>query len=76
MAKKKNEILIGTALQIVFEYPDWTDEHVSEMYATFKETGDRVNFSSTDLMDMATKADKLKAEGMSWDEAEKSLKSA
>ena len=31
----ENRIAINLALQIVFEYPDWGEEHVSDMLSLF-----------------------------------------
>ena len=64
---------VGLALQISFEYPDWGDEHISEMLQTYKHTGEPVPCNYTELQDLAVKADRLKREGKSYNEAEKEL---
>jgi hypothetical protein len=67
--KKVKADLVGTALQIVFEYPNWGQEHVSDMFDSI----DRPKFEFEDLEDITIAADKLKKKGYDWEEAEKLL---
>jgi len=66
MSPKVKKDLVGTALQIVFEYPSWGDEHIGDMYDTI----DRPKFEYEDLEDITIAADKLKKKGFGWGEAE------
>ena len=66
---KTKKDIIGVALQIVFEYDNWTEEHVSEMYKL-----QRVNYSADDLYAMTNAADQLKKSGMGYKNAEAELK--
>ncbi len=68
--KNKFEECAGTACQIVFDYPNWGTEHVADMYATFKETGEKALFSIDDLATCCNMVDKLKAGGKSYKECE------
>jgi hypothetical protein len=67
--KKVKADLVGTALQIVFEYPDFGAEHIGDMYDTI----DRPKFEYEDLEDITLSAEKLKKKGYDWEEAEKLL---
>ena len=73
LKKKDMETLIGTALQVAYEYPDWGETHVQDMYDTFKQTGTKVKFSADDLYDATVEADKLKKAGKQWRDAEKAM---
>ena len=69
LSKKAKAELVGTAVQIVFEYPNWGQEHVSDMF----NLGERLPFTYDDLEDLTFAADKLKKQGSSWEETEKVL---
>jgi len=66
MSPKVKKDLVGTALQIVFEYPNWGQEHVSDMFDAI----DRPKFEFEDLEDITIAADKLKKKGFGWGEVE------
>lgn len=55
------EDTVNLALQIVYDYDDWGDEHVSEMIATY-EDGDPPPCDGDTLMTVCTKAAKLRKE--------------
>lgn len=65
---KDIEELAGLALQIVFEYPDWTDEHVSDMY---KCGPGGKSYTMDDLYDATQHAQTLK--NLGWAKAEKEM---
>lgn len=65
---KQKKDCVGTAIQIVFDYPDWTTEHVEEMYRL-----QPVKYSVDDLYEMTQKANTLKKAGKTIDEIEKEL---
>ena len=70
---KSLEDAVGVALQIVFEYPDWTQEHVEDMFKTYESSGEEPPCSFDELEDLTIKAGKLKNSGMTWDQAEAQL---
>lgn len=70
-ANRKDAVLLS--LQIAYEYPDWGWEHISDMFATYKESGDKPPCTPDELHDLATKASRLKRDGMSFEEAEKAM---
>ena len=72
MTKKVKAELVGTALQIVYEYPNWGAEHIEDMYQAVKQGG-RPKFSIDDLEDMTVKAARVKKTGKKWKDAEKEL---
>ncbi len=65
---------IGLACQLAFDYenPGW--EHVSDMLATYDETGEVAPCDGDDLHDMMLMAVSLKKEGLSYDEVEDKLR--
>jgi hypothetical protein len=68
----KSKKLIGTALQLAYEYdePGW--EHISAMLDLDEDdTSERLD--GDDVNDMLQKALKLKGEGVSYQDAEKEL---
>jgi len=70
---KVSEELAGVALQVAYEYPDWGEEHVSDMHATYRQTGRKAPFTADDLYEVTIQADALRRAGKSWTEAEKLL---
>lgn len=70
---KKSEA-IGLALQIVFEYENWGDEHVSDMLSTYTETGERPPCTGDELYDLCQMAEKEKKKGLDIESVEKVLK--
>jgi hypothetical protein len=64
---------VGLALQIAYEYPDWGDEHVSEMLDTYQHTGEKRPCNYDELMMLTSQADRLKKQGLSFDDAEKKM---
>ena len=66
MSKIKTKTLSevdGLALQIVFEYPDWSGEHIEEMLALYEEEdGDEIPTSYDELYDRCNLVAKLKTE--------------
>lgn len=63
----------GVATQIVFDYPNWGEEHVSDMLDTYKHTGGPAPCDYDELMSLACKADDLKKEGKTYEEVEQAL---
>jgi len=62
---KRKSDAVGLAFQIVTDYPDWGDEHVSDMIQTYDRgeapcTGD-------ELLDLCYKVEKLVKEGKGYD---------
>jgi hypothetical protein len=79
MAKKvskKKETVVGLACQIAYEYPEWGEEHVSDMLRTYRENGEKAPCSGDELLDMTVKADALKKQGLKFAAAEKQLLAA
>lgn len=70
MKNKKNAV--GLATQIVFEYSDWGDEHISDMMATF-ELSSKAPCSGYELQDLCSAAQKLKSSGLDCDAVTKEL---
>jgi len=62
------EATIGVACQIAYEYEDWTQEHVSDMYNTYKETGEKPPCSYDELYDATSRAEIFKVKGLNFDE--------
>jgi hypothetical protein len=67
--KKVMRELVGTALQIVFEYNNFGQEHISDMFDTFH----RPKFSYDDLEDMTYAAKRWMEKGLEWEEVEDKL---
>lgn len=67
------ETACGVAAQIVFEYPGWGDEHVSDMYNTYRDCGEKPPCSGDELMDLTVAAERLKKSGLTYSETEKEL---
>ena len=64
---------ISVACQLAFDYEDCGQEHISDMYNTYRECGDTPPCSYDDLEDLTYEALALKKENKTWDEAEKIL---
>ena len=64
LKKKDKEDLVGTAVQIAFEYPDWNCFHVHDMY----ECGSVRSYSEDDLADMTRRAAQWKSDGKNFSE--------
>ena len=73
MKRGKKKDAVGLALQIVYEYEDWTEEHVSDMFNTYAECGDTPPCTGDDLEDLCYEADALKKKGLTYNEAEKTM---
>ena len=66
---KYPEEVAGTAAQIVFEYPNWSDEHISDMFdAVVASEGRPKGWDEDTLQDATYEAHQLKEEGLSYDE--------
>jgi hypothetical protein len=59
--------LAGTAVQLSYEYEDWTCDHLNEMYKIAKQ--DNCKYSIDDLHEATLEADKARKKGMKYDEA-------
>ena len=59
MKMKNRKMAVSLACQIVFEYPGWGDEHVSDMYQTYTDCGDRPPCTADELMDLCCEAEKV-----------------
>ena len=70
---KNKKIVIGLACQIVYEYPDWSDQHVSDMLKTYSDNGEKLPCDYDTLIDMCYLADKIKKQGKSYKQAVKLL---
>jgi hypothetical protein len=68
MKQKKNAILL--ACQIVYEYENWTVEHISDMLNTY-EPPSVAPCDGNELMDLCYKIMKYKKEGKSFEETKK-----
>jgi hypothetical protein len=66
--KKKTEA-VGIALQIVFEYPDWTAEHVDEML----NCSEKRPCSGDELYELCQAADMMKRSGKTYQQVEAAL---
>jgi hypothetical protein len=68
-AEVKDEVA-GTAAQVVFDYPGWGSEHVSDMYDACKEgstsMGEKLPYSYYDLEDACHLAQKAKNQGLDY----------
>lgn len=73
MKLRNPEKAVGVACQIAFEYDNVGWEHVSDMYATYRECGERPPCSADDLGDLTFEAVRLRQDGKSYEEAEKEL---
>ena len=62
-------IALNLALQIVFEYPDWNDEHVSEVLDLFET--EPCDFG--ELRSLCSSVQTLKDEGLEYKEVKKKL---
>ena len=58
--------MVGTAAQIVYEYPGWGCEHVSDMYDCIPMPA---GYSADDLYDMCYEIQKHKDDGLGYTEA-------
>jgi len=65
----ENRIAINLALQIVFEYPDWGEEHVSDMLSLFET--EPCTFEELRLL--CSLVQRLKDQGMDYTEIIKEL---
>lgn len=64
---------IGLALQLEWEYPDWGDEHVTDMIRTYTDNGEKAPCSMDTLNDWAIKARRLHRQGLDYAAAEAQL---
>jgi hypothetical protein len=69
--ERKMDELVGTAVQLAYEYPDFTCEHVYEMYEASKNSpfGEKPLFDMDELGDMAAEARILYKKGLSYSDA-------
>ena len=69
-----NKNSIGLACQLAFEYenPGW--EHISDMIATYEESGEKPPCNGDTLNDLMLKAVAMKKEGKTFDEVIKCLR--
>jgi len=65
-------IALSLALQIVFEYPDWGDEHVSEMLVLM----DSRPCDFVELRSLCSSVQAVKNEGLNYEQALKKLTDA
>jgi len=67
-------VAVGTAIQIVFEYPNWGCEHVADMYDCFDQTiDDPAPCDLNTLADLCEDVQKLKNEGFELEAIETEL---
>ena len=64
MTKQTKEDLVGTAVQLAFEYPEFNHEHISDMYNCCM----RPKFTYDDLGDYANLARHIRNKGLSYSE--------
>lgn len=57
------------AAQIVFEYENFGQEHISEMYQTYEESGDKPPCTFHELEDACYVIKRLKNEGLNFQDA-------
>jgi len=67
------EKAVGVAVQIAYEYKNWGDEHVSDMYRTFADCGEPAPCSSDTLYDLTWQAAELEKKGVNYQEAVETL---
>lgn len=58
-----NKATLELAAQIVFEYPDWDSAHISDMMATYRESGDKAPCTADQLEDACNLVQKQKSAG-------------
>jgi len=58
----------GLAAQIVFEYPEWGDEHIDDFMRTYSDCGDTAPCDGDELYDASHIANKLKNDGLDYKE--------
>lgn len=64
----------ATGVQIAYEYPNWTDEHVSDMWeAVLQHEGRPRNWDIDDLNSATFEAAELKSQGVSYSDAVREL---
>jgi hypothetical protein len=68
---KNKKIVIGLALQLVYDYPSWDGEMVEDMIKTYDDMGENRPCDVDTLFTFCNIADKLKKENNTWEEAEK-----
>jgi len=61
--------IVGTAVQLAYEYEGWGCEHVYDMYEAVKTMRKKVGYTVEDLHDVAHLAQKKKDSGMKYSEA-------
>ena len=66
MTAKVKDDLMGTAAQIVYEYPGWGCEHVSDMYDCSMHSN---QYSYDDLEDACYVIQKFKNEGVTYNDS-------
>ncbi len=64
----KKEQAVGLSLQIVYEYENWGDEHVSDMIQTYKDCGDPAPCTGDMLLHLCEIAESHKSTGKSYQE--------
>jgi len=67
------EVAVGAACQLAYEYEDVGYEHISDMYNTYRECGERPPCTADQFEDLTFAALKLRREGKEYEEAEKEL---
>ena len=76
MSQKKSKFSQATielAAQIVFEYPEWSSEHIGDMMATYAESGDRPPCSANELEDACNFVQRHKYTGLSFQQVVEEL---
>ena len=68
-----NEIA-GVATQLVYEYPDWTIHHVSDMYNIYEECGETTPCDFDTFGTACTVAQRYKDEGLDYFQTEQKIK--
>ena len=63
----------GVATQLVFEYPGWGAEHVSDMYSTYEECGDEPPCEFYTFEDACAYAQKYKDQGLNYSEVQEKI---
>lgn len=70
MAKPRfSKPTLELAAQVVFEYPEWGDEHIQEMLATYRACGDKPPCTADQLEDACKLLQKQKDAGLNFQEA-------
>ena len=70
---KANKALVGSALQLGYEYEDFSDEHLFDWFAMYREQGEKAPYGYDELQNKVYEVIDLKNSGLSYQEAEAKL---